>query len=90
MAETIYTVMLTTTSYVVSGGAVHALRAAAAAGRPSVRVVPLGSCDHCLTPHGSVEIAIADLRAIVRHEPTGAFAALSPSEKVVPLRRYAS
>jgi hypothetical protein len=89
MAETIYTVMLTTTSYVVSAGAVHALHAAAANGHPTVRVVPIGSCTRCRTPHGVVEIPVADVRAIVRHDPTGSFAALS-QQKVVPLRRFAA
>lgn len=89
MAETVYTVMLATTSYVVSAGAVHALRAASANGRPTVRVVPLGSCVHCREPHTSVEISLAEVRAIVRHDPSGC-AALSASDKVVPLRRFAT
>ncbi|HTJ26828.1 MAG TPA: hypothetical protein VMA36_11770 [Candidatus Limnocylindria bacterium] len=90
MAETIYTVMLARTSYVVSAGAVHALRAAVANGRPSVRIVPLGSCEHCSQPHTSIEIAVREVRAIVRHDATGSFAALSGADRVVPLRRFAT
>jgi hypothetical protein len=90
MAETIYTVMLATTSYVVSAGAVHALRAAMANGRPTVRVVPLGSCEHCSQAHTSVEVPVGEVRAIVRHDATGSFAALSRSDKVVALRRFAT
>ncbi len=90
VAETIYTVMLTSTSYVVSAGAVHALRRAAASGRTAIRVVPIGSCAHCRTPHRAVEITLSDVRAIVRHDTSGAFAALSTTEKIVPLRRFAA
>jgi hypothetical protein len=90
MAETIYTLMLATTSYVVSAGAVHALQTARAHGHASIRVVPIGSCAHCCTPHASVEIPVAGVRAIVRHDATGSFASVSASEKVVPLRRFAA
>jgi hypothetical protein len=90
MAETVYTLMLATTSHVVSAGAVHALRAAAATGRPTLRIVPMGGCSRCATPHTAVEIALADVRAIVRHDPSGAFSSVSASSKVVPLRRFAT
>jgi hypothetical protein len=90
MAETIYTVMLARTSYVVSAGAVHALRAAAAKGRPSVRIVPLGGCEHCNQPHTSVEVPVGEIRAIVRHDATESFAALFGFDKIVPLRRFAT
>ncbi|GAC1579787.1 MAG: hypothetical protein NVS3B7_14010 [Candidatus Elarobacter sp.] len=89
MAETVYTVMLRTTSYVVSAGAVQALQRASARGRATIRVVPIGTCAHCLTPHASIEIPLADVRAIVRHDASGSLA-LASSEKVVPLRRFAA
>ncbi|HYZ15282.1 MAG TPA: hypothetical protein VE591_02730 [Candidatus Acidoferrum sp.] len=89
MTETVYTVMLARTSYLVSAGAVHALRAASANGRATVRVVPIGSCVHCSEPHTSVEIPLAEVRAIVRHDPSG-LSTLSASDKVVPLRRFAT
>jgi hypothetical protein len=89
MTETLYTVMLTTTSYVVSAGAVHALQAAAAVGRTKIRVVPIGTCTHCSTPQRVVEIPLAQIRAIVRHDASGSLAVAS-SEKVVPLRRFAA
>jgi hypothetical protein len=89
MTETLYTVMLTTTSYVISAGAVHALQAAAGAGRTTIRVVPIGTCTHCSTPQRVVEIPLAQIRAIVRHDASGSLAVAS-SEKVVPLRRFAA
>ena len=85
MTETLYTVMLTTTSHVVSAGAVQALQAARAHRRETIRVVPIGSCTHCRTPHSVVEIRLADVRAIVRHDAGGSLAVES-DQKVVPLR----
>jgi len=90
VAETVYTLMLASTSYVVSAGAVHAIRAAAATGRESVRVVPIGQCTHCFTPHTVVDIRVSDVRAVVRHDSGGTFAQVSASAKVVPLKKYAT
>lgn len=89
MAETLYTVMLATTSYVVSAGAVHALQSAAAQGRRTIRVVPIATCSHCGSHHAVVEIPLAEVRAVVRHDASGSLAVAS-SEKVVPLRRFAA